>query len=82
MATRHRGVDPGGARDDYEYSVKQADGSDPLHRRRTSRRQRHGGAAWTGTLPSGYEAKGLSLCRISGGLVRSTRHAFIGNLLS
>jgi hypothetical protein len=26
MATRHRGVDPGGARDDYEYSVKQADG--------------------------------------------------------
>ena len=58
MATRHRGVDPGGARDDYEYSVKQADrviryavdalvvGSDMV------------GAAWTGTLPSGYEAKG------------------------
>jgi hypothetical protein len=26
MATRHRGVDPGGARDDYEYLVKHADG--------------------------------------------------------
>jgi hypothetical protein len=31
---------------------------------------------------SGYEAKGLSLYRASGGLLRSTRHAFIGNLPS
>jgi hypothetical protein len=39
-------------------------------------------AAWPGTLPSGYEAKGLSLYRISGGLLRSTRHASVGNLPS
>jgi hypothetical protein len=82
MAIRHHGVDSGGARDDYQYSIKQADGvirytvdalvvgSDVV------------GAAWTGTLPSCYEAKGLSLCRTSGGLLRSTRHAFIGNLPS
>jgi hypothetical protein len=32
-------------------------------------------AAWTGTLPGGPEiAKGLSLYRTSGGLLRSTRH--------
>jgi hypothetical protein len=34
--------------------------------------------AWTGTLPSGAELKGLSLYRATGGLVRSTRHAAIG----
>jgi hypothetical protein len=35
---------------------------------------------WTGTLPSGSQYRGLSLYRASGGLLRSTRHAVIGNL--
>jgi hypothetical protein len=37
-------------------------------------------AAWTGTLPGGAEFKGLGLYRTSGGLLRSTRHALIGDL--
>jgi hypothetical protein len=37
-------------------------------------------AAWTGTLVSGAEFRGLSLYRATGGLLRSTRHAVIGNL--
>jgi hypothetical protein len=37
-------------------------------------------AAWTGTIPSGAEFKGLALYRASGGLLRSTRHAVIGDL--
>jgi hypothetical protein len=35
-------------------------------------------AAWTGTLPSGSEMRGLSVYRVSDGLIRSTRHALIG----
>jgi hypothetical protein len=37
-------------------------------------------AAWTGRLPGGTELKGLSLYRVTGGLLRSTRHALIGGL--
>ena len=37
-------------------------------------------AAWTGRLPSGAEMKGLSLYRVTVGLLRSTRHALIGEL--
>jgi len=37
-------------------------------------------AAWTGTLPAGAELKGLSLYRVTSGLLRSTRHALIGDL--
>ena len=37
-------------------------------------------AAWTGRLPGGAEMKGLSLYRVTGGLLRSTRHALIGGL--
>lgn len=37
-------------------------------------------AAWTGTLPSGAEMKGLSLYGATGGLLRSTRHALIGDM--
>jgi hypothetical protein len=36
-------------------------------------------AVWTGTLPSGAEMKGLSLYLVTGGLLRSTRHALIGD---
>jgi hypothetical protein len=38
--------------------------------------------AWTGTLPGGAEMKGLSLYRVTGGLLRSTRHALIGDMPS
>jgi SnoaL-like domain len=72
------GRGPGGARDDYQNAVKQvgavirytidalvADGDMVA-------------AGWTGTLPGGAEiARGLSLYRTSGGLLRSTRHALI-----
>jgi hypothetical protein len=37
-------------------------------------------AAWTGTLPSGAVMRGLSLYHADGGLLRSTRHALIGDL--
>ena len=33
-----------------------------------------------GALPGGAEMKGLSLYRATGGLLRSTRHALIGDL--
>jgi hypothetical protein len=36
--------------------------------------------AWTGTLPDGAEMKGLSLYRVTGGLLRSTRHALISGV--
>ena len=37
-------------------------------------------ASWTGTLPNGGTYQGLSLFRVTGGLLRSTRHALIGGL--
>jgi hypothetical protein len=74
------GRGPGGARDDYEHAVGLAGGL--IH---------YGidalvvdgdavAAAWTGTLPNGSDMRGLSLYRISDGLLSSTRHALIGNL--
>ena len=39
-------------------------------------------AAWTGTLPNGYTVKEVSPYRTSGGLLLSTRHAFIGDMPS
>ena len=74
------GQGPGGARDDYEHAVKLAGG---LIRYAIDALVTDGdiaAAAWTGTLPSGDEMKGLSLYRVSGGLIRSTRHALIGDL--
>ena len=74
------GRGPGGARDDYEHAVKQAGG---VIRYTIDALVADGdmvAAAWTGTLPSGDEAKGLSLYLTSGGLLRSTRHALIGNM--
>lgn len=37
-------------------------------------------AFWTGTMPSAATFQGLSLYRVTGGLLRSTRHALIGEL--
>jgi len=37
-------------------------------------------AVWTGTMPSAATFQGLSLYRVFGGLLRSTRHALIGEV--
>ena len=76
------GHGPGGARDNYEYAVKQAGG---VIRYTIDALVADGdmvACAWTCTLPSGGEAKGLSLYRTSGGLRRSTRQGLIGDLPS
>ncbi len=74
------GIGPDGARSDYEHAIKLVGG--PI--RYTIDALVPDGdmvaAAWTGTLPSSAEMKGLSLYRATGGLLRSTRHALIGDL--
>jgi hypothetical protein len=74
------GIGPDGARDDYENAIKMAGG---LIRYTIDALVLDGdmvAAAWTGALPSGAEMKGLSLYRVGGGLLRSTRHTLIGGL--
>ncbi len=76
------GLGPQGARDDYENAIRLAGG---VIRYQIDALVPDGdmvAVAWTGTLPSGAELRGLSLYRTSGGLLRSTRHALIGNLPS
>jgi hypothetical protein len=74
------GIGPDGARADYEHAIKLVGG----HISYTIDALVSDGdmvaVAWTGTLPSGAEMKGLSLYRATGGLLRSTQHALIGNL--
>src|SRR5271165_710803 len=60
------GIGPGGARDDYENAVKLAGG---LIRYTID-----------ALVAGGAQMKGLSLYRATGGLLRSTRHALIGDL--
>ena len=74
------GIGPDGARADYENAVNRAGG---LIRYAIDALVPDGdmvAVAWTGVLPSGAEMKGLSLYRVGGGLLRSTRHALIGDL--
>jgi SnoaL-like domain len=74
------GRGPAGARDDYDNAIKTAGG---VIRYVIDALVPDGdtvAAAWTGTMPSGAEFKGLSLYRVSGGLLRSTRHNLIGDL--
>ena len=74
------GRGPDGARDDYDNAVKMTGG---VTRYVIDALVADGdmvAAAWTGTVPSGAEFKGLALYRVSGGLLRSTRHALIGDL--
>jgi hypothetical protein len=74
------GIGPDGARDDYEHAVKLVGG---LIRYAIDALVSDGdmvAVAWTGTLPGGAEMKGLSLYRATGGLLRSTRHAVIGDI--
>ena len=74
------GIGPDGARADYENAIKLVGG---LIRYAIDALVVDGdmvAAAWTGRLPGGAEMKGLSLYRVTGGLLRSTRHALIGGL--
>ena len=72
------GRGPGGARDDYEHAVKLASGLISYAIDALVVDGDVVAAAWTGTLPSGSEMRGLSVYRVSDGLIRSTRHALIG----
>ena len=72
------GRGPGGARDNYEDAVKHAGAGIRYTIDALVADGDVVAATWTGTLPSGGEAKGLSLYRTSGGLLRSTRQALIG----
>jgi len=74
------GQGPDGARDDYHDAVSQAGGVVGYVIDALVADGDVVAVAWTGTLPSGAEFKGLSLYRTSGGLLRSTRHAIIGSI--
>ncbi len=74
------GRGPGGARDDYNNAVKMAGGLIRYTIDALVVDDEMVAAAWTGTLPSGAEMKGLSLYRTSGGQILYTRHALIGDL--
>lgn len=74
------GNGPAGARADYENAVRMGAGVitytiDALVADRDAV-----AAGWTGSLPSGAKFQGLSLFRVTGGLLRSTRHALIGDV--
>jgi hypothetical protein len=73
------GRGPDGARDDYEAAVKQAGGVIPYTIDGLVVDGDMVAAAWTGTLPGGQKAGGLSLYRTTGGLIRSTRHALFAD---
>lgn len=76
------GIGPDGARADYEHAVKQVGGNVSYAIDALVPDGDMVAVAWTGTLPNGAEMKGLSLYNAAGGLVRSTRHAAIGNMPS
>jgi len=73
------GRGPNGARDDYEAAVKQVGAVIPYTIDALVIDGDVVAALWTGTLPNGETAKGLSLYRTSGGLLRSTRRAVFGD---
>ncbi|HEV3381324.1 MAG TPA: nuclear transport factor 2 family protein [Trebonia sp.] len=74
------GIGPDGARADYEHAVKLAGGLIHYVIDALVPDGEMVAVAWTGTLPGGAEMKGLSLYRVTGGLLRSTRHALIGDM--
>ncbi len=74
------GRGPSGARDDYDNAVKLAGGLVRYTIDALVVDDDMVAAAWTGVLPNRKEMRGLSLYRASGGLIRSTRHALIGDL--
>ena len=74
------GIGPDGARADYENAVKLAGGQIRYTIDALVSDGDMVAVAWTGTLPAGAEMKGLSLYRVTSGLLRSTRHALIGDV--
>jgi ketosteroid isomerase-like protein len=74
------GIGPAGARDDYENAVKTAGGLITYTIDALVADGDMVAAVWTGTLPSGATFQGLSLYRVTGGLLQSTRHAVIGEI--
>jgi hypothetical protein len=74
------GIGPAGARGDYENAVKLAGGLITYVIDALVADSDMVAATWTGALPSGATFKGLSLYRVTGGLLRSTRQAVIGEI--
>jgi hypothetical protein len=76
------GRGPQGARDDYDNAIKQSGGPITYTIDALVADGDMAAVAWTGTLPNGSVYRGLSLYRTADGLLRSTRHAIIGDLPS
>jgi ketosteroid isomerase-like protein len=74
------GIGPAGARGDYENAVKVAGGLIFYTIEALVADGDMVAAVWIGTLPSDATIRGLSLYRVTGGLLRSTRHALIGEI--
>jgi hypothetical protein len=74
------GIGSAGARADYENAVKQSNGLITYTIDALVVDGDMVAVVWTGTLPSGAMVRGLSLYRATGGMLRSTRHALIGDL--
>jgi hypothetical protein len=74
------GIGPAGARADYEQAVKRAGGLISYTIDALVADGDMVATAWTGTMPSHGTFQGLSLYRVAGGLLRSTRHALIGDI--
>jgi SnoaL-like domain len=74
------GVGPDGARADYDNAIRMSGGIITYTIDALVADADVVAAAWTGTLPNASTYQGLSLFRVAGGLLRSTRHALIGGL--
>ena len=74
------GIGPAGARADYENAVRLAGGPITYTIDALVADGDMVAAVWAGTLPSGATFNGLSLYRVAGGLLRSTRQTVIGDL--
>ena len=73
------GRGPDGARADYQAAVEQLGGVIPYTIDALVVDGDMVAVAWTGTLPGGQKAGGVSLYRTSGGLLRSARNALFGD---
>jgi hypothetical protein len=73
------GRGPDGARADYDNALKQVGGVIQYTIDGLVVDGDMVAAAWTGVLPGGQKAGGVSLYRTTGGLLRSTRHALFGD---
>jgi hypothetical protein len=74
------GIGPAGARADYENAFNLAGGIITYTIPALVADGDMVAAMWAGTLPSGATFQGLSLYRVTGGLLQSTRHALIGDV--